>query len=69
MQASIEMNKIRNELDDKRSVIQRLQMELTRREDEEPNDVVESLKGVIENLEKENSCLKVDGFVIFFFGI
>lgn len=63
-QTSMEMNKIRSELNEKRSVIQRLQMELNRREEEEANDMVESLKGVIANLEKENSCLKVDGFVI-----
>lgn len=55
---SMEMNKIRSELNEKRSVIQRLQMELNRREEEEANDMVESLKGVIANLEKENSCLK-----------
>lgn len=55
---SMEMNKIRSELNEKRSVIQRLQLELNRREEEEANDMVESLKGVIANLEKENSCLK-----------
>lgn len=59
------MNKIHNELDEKRFVIKRLQMELNRREDEEANDTVESLKGVIENLEKENSSLKV--LVLLFF--
>lgn len=55
---SMEMNKIRSELNEKRSVIQRLQLELNRREEEEANDMVESLKGVIASLEKENSCLK-----------
>lgn len=66
-QTSMEMNKIRNELNEKKSIIQRLQIELNRREDEEANDVVESLKGVIANLEQENFHLKVVGLLFIHF--
>lgn len=38
-------------------------MELNRREDENADDVVGSLKRLIATLEKENSSLKVDNFM------
>lgn len=45
------------------SEINRLQMELNRREDENADDVAGSLKRLIATLEKENSSLKVDNFM------
>lgn len=57
---SMEMSVLRNELGEKISEIQRLQMELNRREDEGTDDVLESLKRVIASLEKENSSLKME---------
>lgn len=63
-QTSMEMSVLRNELGEKISEIQRLQMELNRREDEGTDDVLESLKRVIASLEKENSSLKVGSLCI-----
>lgn len=60
-QTSIEMSKIRNELNDKMSEINRLQMELNRRADA---DDAERLKRLIATLEKENTSLKVANFVL-----
>lgn len=60
-QTSIEMSKIRNELNDKMSEINRLQMELNRRADA---DNAERLKRLIATLEKENTSLKVANFVL-----
>lgn len=60
----MEMSVLRNELGEKISEIQRLQMELNRREDEGTDDVLESLKRVIASLEKENSSLKVGSLCI-----
>uniref|UniRef100_A0A2N9FE33 GRIP domain-containing protein n=1 Tax=Fagus sylvatica TaxID=28930 RepID=A0A2N9FE33_FAGSY len=57
---SMEMSIIRNELGEKISEIKRLQMELTRREDEDADDVLENLKRVIASLEKQNSSLKME---------
>ncbi|KAL0008445.1 hypothetical protein SO802_009947 [Lithocarpus litseifolius] len=57
---SMEMSVLHNELGEKISQIQRLQMELNRREDEGTDDVLESLKRVIASLEKENSSLKME---------
>ncbi|QCE12384.1 golgin candidate 3-like isoform X2 [Vigna unguiculata] len=51
-----EMSKLHNELNGKISEINRLQMELSRREDEETN----SFKRLIESLEKENTTLKLE---------
>ena len=63
-QTSMEMSIIRNELGEKISEIKRLQMELTRREDEDADDVLENLKRVIASLEKQNSSLKVGSLCI-----
>lgn len=60
----MEMSIIRNELGEKISEIKRLQMELTRREDEDADDVLENLKRVIASLEKQNSSLKVGSLCI-----
>ncbi|KAA8520693.1 hypothetical protein F0562_015035 [Nyssa sinensis] len=57
---SMEMSKIRDELNEKISEIKRLQMELKRREDTKSDDIVEDLKRVIASLEKENSNLKME---------
>ncbi|KAJ6675286.1 VESICLE TETHERING-LIKE PROTEIN putative-RELATED [Salix viminalis] len=56
---SVDVSKIHNELNDKTSEISRLQIELSRREDEDPNVSLKSLKGVIATLEKENANLKM----------
>uniref|UniRef100_A0A6N2MDP2 GRIP domain-containing protein n=2 Tax=Salix viminalis TaxID=40686 RepID=A0A6N2MDP2_SALVM len=56
---SVDVSKIHNELNDKTSEIRRLQIELSRREDEDPNVSLKSLKGVIATLEKENANLKM----------
>ncbi|KAK6918307.1 hypothetical protein RJ641_016729, partial [Dillenia turbinata] len=53
------MKKLYGELDEKKSEVRRLQMELRRREDEEAAGAAESVKRVIETLEKENSGLKM----------
>ncbi|XP_021808006.1 golgin candidate 4 isoform X1 [Prunus avium] len=57
---SIEISKISNVLKEKMSEINRLQMELNRREDENADDVAGSLKRLIATLEKENSSLKIE---------
>ncbi|XP_028104394.1 FACT complex subunit Ssrp1-like, partial [Camellia sinensis] len=54
----MEMNKIRDELNEKISEVRRLQIELTRRENAETNDIADGLKRVIATLEKENNNLK-----------
>ncbi|KAI8031736.1 hypothetical protein LOK49_LG01G00717 [Camellia lanceoleosa] len=56
----MEMNKIRDELNEKISEVRRLQMELTRRENAETDDIADGLKRVIATLEKENNNLKSD---------
>lgn len=53
------MKKLHNDLNEKVSEIKRLQLELTRREDEAAGDAVDSSKRLIETLEKENTALKV----------
>ncbi|CAK9134363.1 unnamed protein product [Ilex paraguariensis] len=55
-----EMEKTRDELDKRISDIKRLEMELHRRDNEEADDEVESLKRRIATLEMENSSLKVE---------
>lgn len=57
---SIEIGKMRKELNGKLSELRRLQMELNRREDEDANDVVENLERVVATLEKENNSLKME---------
>ncbi|KAK8466304.1 hypothetical protein PHAVU_008G057500 [Phaseolus vulgaris] len=54
-----EMSKLHNELNGKISEINRLQIELSRREDEETGDM-DSFKVLIETLEKENATLKLE---------
>ncbi|KAI8021282.1 Golgin candidate 4 [Camellia lanceoleosa] len=56
----MEMNKIREELNEKISEVRRLQIELTRRENAETDDIAEGLKRVIATLEKENNNLKME---------
>ncbi|XP_028061606.1 golgin candidate 4-like isoform X2 [Camellia sinensis] len=56
----MEMNKIRDELNEKISEVRRLQIELTRRENAETDDIAEGLKRVIATLEKENNNLKME---------
>ncbi|KAG6748163.1 hypothetical protein POTOM_048064 [Populus tomentosa] len=56
---SVDVSKIHNELNGKTSEIRRLQIELSRQEDEDPNVNVKSLKRVIATLEKENANLKM----------
>jgi len=56
------MSKLHNELNGKISEINRLQIELSRREDEETGDM-DSFKVLIETLEKENATLKVSKFM------
>jgi len=60
------MSKLHNELNGKISEINRLQIELSRREDEETGDM-DSFKRLIETLEKENTTLKVSKFMHYFF--
>nr|TKS14478.1 hypothetical protein D5086_0000045520 [Populus alba] len=57
---SVDVSKIHNELNEKTSEIRQLQIELSRREDEDPNVNVKSLKRVIATLEKENANLKME---------
>ncbi|XP_057979893.1 golgin candidate 4 isoform X3 [Malania oleifera] len=57
--AADEMSKMHNELNAKISEIRRLQVELSRREDEDADDV-ENLKKVVASLEKENVNLKME---------
>lgn len=62
-----EMKQLQHQLNDKLSEIRRLQSELTRRDnEEETNEIIERLKGVIATLEQENTNLKVDEFSLFF---
>lgn len=56
---SIEMSKIRKEMDEKLSELRRLQVELNRREDEDADDNLESLRSKMATLEKENTNLKM----------
>ncbi|KAL9348254.1 hypothetical protein Peur_059620 [Populus x canadensis] len=58
-ETSVDVSKIHNELNEKSSEIRRLQIELSTREDEDPNVNVKSLKRVIATLEKENANLKM----------
>ncbi|KAJ6710387.1 MYOSIN HEAVY CHAIN - RELATED [Salix koriyanagi] len=58
--ASMDVNNIHDELNDNTSEIRRLQIELSRWEDADPNDSVENLKRVIVTLEKENGNLKME---------
>ena len=55
------MGKIRDELNERGLEIKRLQMELSRREDEDVG-AVDSLKRLIKSLEKQNVTLKVGNF-------
>ncbi|KAJ6940445.1 hypothetical protein NC651_006550 [Populus alba x Populus x berolinensis] len=59
LKTSMDVNKIHDELNEKTSEIRRLQMELSRWEDADPNDSVKNLKRVIAILEKENANLKM----------
>uniref|UniRef100_A0A2P2JXR4 Structural maintenance of chromosome 1 protein n=1 Tax=Rhizophora mucronata TaxID=61149 RepID=A0A2P2JXR4_RHIMU len=56
---SVEMSKLRTELDAKTSEIRQLQMELSRMEDEDSDNIVKGLRRIIEALEKENTDLKM----------
>uniref|UniRef100_A0A6N2NDA7 Uncharacterized protein n=1 Tax=Salix viminalis TaxID=40686 RepID=A0A6N2NDA7_SALVM len=58
--ASMDVNNIHDELNDNTSEIRRLQIELSRWEDADPNDSVKNLKRVIVTLEKENANLKME---------
>ncbi|XP_044502757.1 golgin candidate 4-like isoform X2 [Mangifera indica] len=58
--SSIEMSKIHREMSEKLSEINRLQLELNRREDEDADDISEKLKGVVATLEMENDNLKME---------
>lgn len=55
------MSKIRDELNERVSKTKCLQMELSRREDEDVG-AMDSLKKLIKSLEKENVTLKVVNF-------
>lgn len=57
---SMGMSEMRSELNEKISEIRRLQMELQRMEHEKQDDIVNDLRKVIANLEKENTTLKVE---------
>ncbi|XP_020969972.1 golgin candidate 3-like [Arachis ipaensis] len=57
---SMEMTKIRDELNEKVSEIKRLQIELTRRESDVAGEAVDSLKRLVKTLEKENATLKME---------
>ncbi|WCJ22686.1 golgin candidate 4 [Euphorbia peplus] len=57
--ASLEMSKMRSELNDKISEIRQLQIESGRREDEDVDHTAKGLKRVIAALEKENTSLKI----------
>lgn len=52
-------------MSEKLSEINRLQLELNRREDEDADDISEKLKGVVATLEMENDNLKVGNFLHF----
>lgn len=58
------MSKIHNELNEKISAVERLQMELHRREDEGADAIVENLKRSIATLETENASLKVGSNIL-----
>ena len=60
MQTTAEMNKIRDELNQKISEVRQLQMELNRGENAVADDIAEGLKRVIASLEKETNDLKVN---------
>ncbi|XP_028107649.1 uncharacterized protein LOC114306576 [Camellia sinensis] len=64
----MEMNKIRDELNEKILEVRRLQIELTRRENAETDDIVDGLKRVIATLEQENNNLKVYTYHYYIFG-
>ncbi|KAL4357158.1 hypothetical protein AHAS_Ahas09G0158700 [Arachis hypogaea] len=64
-ETSMEMTKIRDELNEKVSEIKGLQIELTRRESDVAGEAVDSLKRLVKTLEKENATLKVSRFVTF----
>ncbi|GFY97384.1 golgin Putative 4 [Actinidia rufa] len=55
-----EMNKIRDELNQKMSEVRQLQMELNRGDNAVADDITEGLKRVIASLEKETSDLKME---------
>ncbi|XP_076943027.1 golgin candidate 4-like [Bidens hawaiensis] len=55
-----EMNKLRDELNQKISEVRHLQMELNKKENAEANDATGSLKRVVASLEKENKDLKIE---------
>ncbi|KAJ7007750.1 hypothetical protein NC653_006699 [Populus alba x Populus x berolinensis] len=59
LKTSMDVNKIHDELNEKTSEIRRLQMELSRWEDADPDDSVKNLKRVIATLEKENANLRM----------
>jgi hypothetical protein len=64
---SKEMSKIQNELNEKASEIKHLQLDLTRRQNEEAGEAFNSLKRLIETLEMENTSLKVGRFILYLF--
>ncbi|MED6218921.1 hypothetical protein PIB30_031035 [Stylosanthes scabra] len=55
-----EISKLHDELNERVSEVKRLQLELTRRKDEEPVEAVDSLKRLIQTLEKENTTLQME---------
>ncbi|XP_057754660.1 golgin candidate 3 [Arachis stenosperma] len=55
-----EMSKLRDELNERVLEVKCLQLELTRREDEEPVEAVDTLKTLIQTLEKENTALQME---------
>lgn len=61
----VELSHIRNDLNQKISEIGRLQMELSKRDNAEADNLVETLKQAITSLEKENSNLKVNSTVFY----
>lgn len=61
----VEMSHIRNDLNHKISEIGRLQKELSKRDNSEAENLVESLKQAISSLEKENSSLKVNTILFY----
>lgn len=62
----MEMSNIQTELNEKISEIKRLQMELSRREDEDAGANTDNVKRMIITLEKENTNLKVDNLVLLY---
>ncbi|MED6133333.1 hypothetical protein PIB30_027367 [Stylosanthes scabra] len=57
---SMEMTKLRDELNEKVSEIKRLQFELTRRENDVAGEAADGLKRLVKTLEKENATLKME---------